>query len=408
MKQKQNMQSKLSLPLMSRRNLIRYAIMGNTASLLALKPMNVKAEDENNSLVIFDYDRCIHCMACVSECPYGFINILDTPVYDSNGYQHDLCVKCFRCEDACPLEPAAVKVYFGEYPSIVWSDEWLALYVFYDIYGNHLSSTCAIFKRTDQITVNVSLYRYNVDILALPKDETKMATYYPLYDNNLSNALPGCTLSPDGKYAILTAYDLPTGPIKYFPERFTNYVKFKLREALNVKRLQYKYKETIKGRPIEVVGGEVSLVIAGGQGSINAGTMVMVGGYGPIAIPAFSIGIPGLNVGVPLFDLLMIVINAAYKVLKYIYDWLFEDSKPPNPEPEPDPDPDPVPVPKQVCEINNNVCIYCCNCFEFCLTDAIQSDFTIDTDACVGCLECIDICPVSAITVADDGGQGDE
>jgi len=65
-----------------------------------LKKQGVKVQPLSKDIVKND-DLCVHCGACVAQCPSGALYIED-PRTRKVGFDHEKCIACEACVRVCP------------------------------------------------------------------------------------------------------------------------------------------------------------------------------------------------------------------------------------------------------------------------------------------------------------------
>lgn len=60
---------------------------------------------QEGKTVVFDYDACTRCMACVANCPTKCLEDVNGDPVQTKPQD---CIKCGTCEATCPVE--AVKL----------------------------------------------------------------------------------------------------------------------------------------------------------------------------------------------------------------------------------------------------------------------------------------------------------
>ena len=69
-------------------------------------PEESTTPSQEGKTVVFDYDACTRCMACVANCP---TKCLEDVNGDPAQTKPDDCIKCGTCEATCPVEAVKLK-----------------------------------------------------------------------------------------------------------------------------------------------------------------------------------------------------------------------------------------------------------------------------------------------------------
>lgn len=63
-------------------------------------------KNQEGKTVVFDYDACTRCMACVANCPTKCLEEVDGDPVQTKPQD---CIRCGTCEASCPVEAVKLK-----------------------------------------------------------------------------------------------------------------------------------------------------------------------------------------------------------------------------------------------------------------------------------------------------------